>query len=187
MEDEAKDIQTVPSGAEKAKKTPRKRTLPDRFKTPTGKPLTIHRKIFCKLLVESGDAAYSAIQAGYTGPNPEQYGSTLKYQLKHVWEPMIADRLAGMQIKALKVLEDTMESGLPHLKLAAAKDVMDRGDNVRGSRIETGPNDGMTEQQLIQKITKALDGNMDQARLLFPDLFPKQLPEPIDIIPEQIN
>lgn len=185
MENKSPDKTPGDTSPEKANKAPRKRVLPDRFKTPTGQPLTIHRKVFCKLLVETSDSTYAAIQAGYTGPNPEQYGHTLKYQLKHVWEPMIADRLESMQIKALKVLEDTMESGPPHLALAAAKDVMDRGANVRGTRIETGPHDGLTETQLIQKITKALDGNVDQARLLFPDLFPPELielnPKPIDI------
>lgn len=179
MEDNKEENKPKSNDLEKANKAPRKRVLPDRMKTPTGQTLNVHRKIFCKLLVETGDSRYAAVEAGYTGPNPEQYGRSLKYQLKHVWEPMIADRLEAMQIKALQVLDNTMESGPPHLALAAAKDVMDRGSNLRGMRQETGPHDGMTEKQLIDRITKAIP--VEQARLIFPDLFPAELPEPIDI------
>ena len=54
----------------------------------------------------------------------------------------ISKRIKGLLPRAVEVLEQTMEEGvLPQLRLAAAKDVLDRGGHpaVKGVDVRTGP------------------------------------------------
>lgn len=175
---------TVPKGAEKSngkhatpgngKRKVGKRDNPGHFVTPTGRALKPARILFCKVFVDTGDYTIATRAMGYTGPYPEQYGKSLKHQLRAVWEPLLSDRLADLQVKALQVLEGALSSTDEKIQLIAARDIMDRGQHLRGMRSESGPMDGMTEKQIIDKITRAI--GKDKAALLFPDLFPPDPP-----------
>ncbi len=173
---------TGPQGPEKENATPKPPARLPALKTATGLDLSIARKIFCKVLVDTGDSTLAAIRSGYTGPHPEAVGSNLKTRLRPIWEPLLSDRLADLQIKALSTLETAMESKDERISLAAAKDIMDRGQHLRGIRQETGQHDDMTEKQLIELIARKM--GRERAAEMFPDLFP---PDPIIINPEQVN
>ena len=154
------------------------------FRTPIrGRKLAPRRARFIMEFVTTGNGAQAVIAAGYKTRNPLRLAGVLRFHLKEYIDQAVAVRLTGLQPVALKTIVYLAGSAKSEaVRLTAAKDIMDRGNHLAGTRHITEPHAGTTDKALWDRICRGI--GEARARELFPDIAPP--PAVIEIVGEHV-
>lgn len=89
--------------------------------------ISAQHELFIETYLDSADVYAAAEAAGFN----RTYGPRLFHKLKDRIIPLMEDRMAMMQMKAINVMVDSMGDGAlnpkQEIRMRAAQDVMDRG------------------------------------------------------------
>lgn len=149
------------------------------FHTPVqGRELAPKRAAFVRMYVELGNGEEAVTRAGYATKDPARYARVLKHRLRDYIEEEVTQRLAVEQPVALHTILDLAANAKSEsVKLGAARDILDRGNNLRGERRIAEPNAGQSDVALWKEIERKL--GPERAKQMFPELVPQE--EPIQI------
>ncbi|AHK11946.1 hypothetical protein CHOED_086 [Vibrio phage CHOED] len=98
--------------------------------------ISVQHELFIEAYLETASVNDAAKAAGFD----RSYGPKLFHKLKDRIVPMMEDRMAMMQMKAINVMEDSMGDGAlkpkQDIRIRAAQDIMDRGGLTKKQSID---------------------------------------------------
>lgn len=103
--------------------------------------ISAQHELFIETYLDTASVYDAAEAAGFN----RNYGPKLFHKLKDRITPLMEDRMAMMQMKAINVMEQSMGEGAlnpkQEIRIRAAQDVMDRGGLTKKQSIDVSGSD----------------------------------------------